>query len=164
MKLRVQPTPRRAVSAFTLAEVCIGALIVLIFFVSLYAGISSSFYSTRTARENLRATQIMLERMEGIRLYNWNQLVYSNWIPATFTAYYYPLTNRGESAGIPYYGMFAVSNVSFPSPAPSYANDMRLITVTVYWTNFVGTNKLGRNRQMQTYVGRVGLQNYVYYN
>jgi len=163
MKLRIQPLLGREEDAFTLTEASVGAAIVLIFFVSLYAGISQGFLTTRIARENLRATQVMLEHMEGVRLYNWDQLVASNWIPATFTQYYYPLTNRGESPGVAYVGTFAITNVSFPSPA-SYANDMRLITVTVCWTNYIGTTKLARSRQMQTYVGRTGLQNYVYYN
>lgn len=164
MKIRIQPVFRRVELAFTLAEACIGAAIVLIAFVSLYAGIASCFFTTRLARENLRATQIMLERMEGIRLYNWNQLVFSNWIPSTFTNFYYPLVRTNESPGIPYIGRFIVTNAPFPSPAPSYANDLRLVSVVIYWTNTVGTNVLVRTRQMQTLVGRMGIQNYVYYN
>lgn len=164
MKLNTQRLSSRKEFAFSLVEACVGAMIVLVVFVSLYAGISTCFHATRAVRENLRATQIMLERMEGIRLYNWNQLAFSNWIPTFFTNYYYPLTNRGESPGIPYVGRFTVANVPFPSPAPSYANDMRLVTVQIWWTNIVGTNQLVRTRQMQTYVSRMGLQNYVYYN
>ena len=155
---------RRAEAAYTLAEVIMGAMMVTITFISLYAGMSSGFAVTKVARENLRATQIMLERMEGVRLYNWGQLVYSNMIPLTFTNYYYPLTNAGESCGIPYVGTFTITNVRFPSPAPSYANKMRLITVQVWWTNSLGTNCVARTRQMQTYVGAYGLQNYIYNN
>jgi type II secretory pathway pseudopilin PulG len=151
-------------AAFTLAEVCIGAVIVLIVFGSIYAGLTMSFNATQAARENLRATQVMLERLEGLRLYNWEQLVYSNWMPSTFTAYYFPLTNQNQSPGILYFGTVTFSNVPFPNPAPNYANDLRLVTVTVYWTNTYGTNKIVRTRQMQTLVGRMGLQNYVYYN
>ena len=164
MKISRHGGSRRAEFAYTLAEVVMGAMIVSVTFVSLYAGMSSGFAVTRVARENLRATQIMLERMEGIRLYNWEQLIYSNWIPTMFTNYYYPLTNAGESCGIPYTGKFTITNVTFPSPAPSYANNMRLISVQVWWTNSLGTNQLVRTRQMQTYVGRIGLQSYIYNN
>jgi Tfp pilus assembly protein PilV len=155
---------RRAAAAYTLAEVMMAVLLVSIGFVSLYAGMFSGFAFTKVARENLRATQIMLERMEGIRLYNWEQLTLSNWIPTTFTSYYYPLTNGGESRGIPYSGKFTITNISFPSPAPTYASNMRLISVQVWWTNSLGTNQVVRTRQMQTYVGRIGLQSYIYNN
>ena len=159
-----QQKSRRPEAAFSLAEVVVGAMLVTITFVSLYAGISSGFAVTRVARENLRATQIMLEKMEGIRLYNWGQIVYSNMIPLTFTSYYYPLTNSGESRGIPYVGRITITNAPFPAPAPSYANDMRLISVQVWWTNMLGTNAIVRTRQMQTLVGRIGLQSYIYNN
>ncbi|MCS7337937.1 MAG: hypothetical protein NZ739_06815 [Verrucomicrobiae bacterium] len=165
MKCLCRTKPRRLESGtFTLTEVCIGAVIVLIVFGSIYAGLTMSFNATQAARENLRATQVMLERLEGLRLYNWEQLVVSNWMPSTFTAYYFPLTNRGESPGVLYFGIITISNVPFPNPPPSYANDMRLVTVTLYWTNRIGTNRIVRMRQMQTLVGRMGIQNYVYYN
>lgn len=155
---------RKNSAAFTLAEVCVGAVIVLIVFGSIYAGLTMSFNATQAARENLRATQVMLERLEGLRLYNWDQLVNSNWLPSTFTAYYFPLTNLNQSPGVLYFGTVTISNVPFPDPVPNYANDLRLVTVTIYWTNVIGTNKIVRTRQMQTLVGRMGLQNYVYYN
>ena len=164
MKLNTTPFSRRLESAFTLAEALIGAMIVLILFLSLYAGISSSFLSTKMARENLRATQIMLERMEGIRLYNWNQLIYSNWIPGTFTDYYYPLAGSNQSAGIPYRGEFGVSNVTFTGTAPNYAGDLRMVVVRVYWTNTIGKDSFTRTRTMRSLVGKNGLQNYIYYN
>jgi len=36
--------------------------------------------------------------MEGIRLYNWDQLTASNWIPGNFTNYYYPLASPENRA------------------------------------------------------------------
>ena len=155
---------RRGEAASTLVEVVMGAMLVVITFVSLYAGISSGFAVTKAARENLRATQIMLERMEGIRLYNWEQLIYSNWIPTRFTNYYYPMANAGESRGTPYVGTFTVANATFPSPAPTYATNMRLISVQVWWTNSLGSNQVVRTRKMETLVGRIGLQSYIYNN
>jgi prepilin-type N-terminal cleavage/methylation domain-containing protein len=85
----------RQKAAFTLVEVMIAVAILGIMFVALYGGMSSGFAVTQLARENLRATQIMLERMEGIRLYNWEQVVYSNMVPTTFVAHYYPLASNG---------------------------------------------------------------------
>ena len=164
MKISRHGGSRRGESAYTVAEVVVGAVIVVITFISLYTGMSCGFAVTRVARENLRGTQIMLERMEGIRLYNWEQLTVSNTIPTTFTKYYYPLATNGESQGIPYGGRFTITNAVFPSPAPTYATNMRLVTVQVWWTNSLGSHQVVRTRQMQTLVGRIGLQSYIYNN
>ena len=140
-------------------EVIMGVALTGFMFVSLYGGISSGFAVTQLARENLRGTQIMLERMEGIRLYNWDQLVYSNMIPATFTNYYYPLASNGQSKGIVYSGNMSVSNATL-NPWASYGDKLRTITVSISWTN----SNIPRSRSMSTYVSKNGVQNYVYNN
>ena len=116
--------------AFTLVEVVFGVAIIGITFVSLYAGMSGGFAVTQLSRENLRATQIILERMEGVRLYNWDQLCYSNMIPNRFTNYYYPLAITGESKGIVYHGTMTVTNATL-NPSATYGDEMRQVIVTV---------------------------------
>jgi Tfp pilus assembly protein PilV len=154
----------RGRSAFALAEVLVAVALMSVAFVSLYLGISTSFAITQVSRENLRATQIMLERMEGIRLYNWNQLVYSNMIPSNFVAYYYPAGKLGESKGIAYGGTINIGAANL-NPSASYSDRMRAITVTVSWTNSNGGNqKIVRQRSMTTYTARDGVQNYVINN
>src|SRR5438105_11757577 len=111
--------PTRGSFAYAMIEVIMGVALTGFMFVSLYGGISSGFAVTQLARENLRGTQIMLERMEGIRLYNWDQLVYSNMIPATFTNYYYPLAGTNESKGIVYSGTMTIASPDL-SPAVTY--------------------------------------------
>jgi len=150
---------RRSIVGSTLAEVSVSVAIVGVMFTSLYACMTAGFAYTLLARENLRGTQIMLERMEGIRLFNWNQLVYSNLVPATFTAYYYPLATTNQSEGTAYYGTMTIGAPSL-SPNASYVDSLRLVTVTVNWTN----NGVNRTRTMSTMVGKNGIQNYVYYN
>src|SRR5512145_1777779 len=104
IKLAHRLSARARQLAYTLAEVAVTSALMGVLFVALYGGMSSGFAITQVSRENLRATQILLERMEGIRLFNWNQLVYSNWVPSVFTNYYYPITDPGESPGIMYVG------------------------------------------------------------
>ena len=145
--------------AYTIVEVLMGVALIGIMFVSLYGGMSSGFAITQLARENLRGTQIMLERMEGIRLYNWNQLIYSNMIPSSFTSYYYPHAASGESKGLAYSGKMVITNAPL-SPPSTYSASMRLITVTLNWTN----GNVRRTRSMSTYVSKNGVQNYVFYN
>src|SRR5580765_4892633 len=129
--------PRLRKLAYTLVEVVVCVALIVICFVSLYGGMSTGFALTQGSRENLRATQIMLEYMEGIRLYNWDQLTQSNWIPSTFIRYYYPLahTHAGESQGLPYYGTVTVVTNPVLNPTAVYSVNMASVTVTVNWTN-----------------------------
>ena len=158
---------RRSQGASAMIEVLVGLCILIVVLVSLFAGLSGSFGVTQVARENLRATQIMLERMEGLRLHTWNQLLYSNMIPASSTTSYYPLAGSGQSTGITYRVDMAVTNAAM-NPPTTYQDRMRAIQVTVWWTNYYGsarkTNVLVRSRTMTTYTARDGVQNYVYDN
>lgn len=142
---------------FTLPEVVIAVGILAISFVSLYAGMSAGFAMTRSSRENLRATQIMVEKMEGIRLFNWNQVLTANMIPSQFTTRYYPAVGGDQPNGVQYTGHIAVTNVVL-NPAPSYVTNMRFVTVEVDWKS----GDIQRNRKMTTMVSKDGLQNYVY--
>ena len=168
MKIKIAElrTTRLAEHAYTLAEVSISAVLILTVFTALYAGMSSGFAYTQTLRENLRATQVMLERMEGIRLYNWDRQLNSNsFLPSTFTAYYHPaIGGTGVNSGVRFDGTLSVGAVSL-SPWASYADNMRLVTVTVNWrTQFGSSNSVLRTRRMRTYVARYGMQNYIYNN
>ena len=149
---------RRLQAGFTLAEVVIAVGILGVSFISLYAGMTAGFALTKVSRENLRATQIMVERMEGIRLFNWNQIVASNMIPSTFTTQYYPAVGGGTASGELFSGTMTLTNAVL-SPAPSYTTKLRMLTVTVDWQS--GDAK--RTRSMTTLVGADGLQNYVFH-
>jgi hypothetical protein len=131
----------------------VGIAVLSICFVSLYAGISSGVQVIQLSRENLRATQIMVEKMETIRLNSWEQVISGTNLPPNFTENFYPpgITSKG----ITYYGTLDIRNVPFFT---SYAADMRQVIVTVRWTNF----NVPRSREMRTYVARNGMQNYVF--
>lgn len=144
--------PRRCASGMTLIELLIGLSIFGILFVSLYGGISSGVGIIRSAREDLRATQVMLEKMETIRLYSWDQLNQSGFVPNTFSAAYWP---ADTNSGLQYQGTVTITNVSFNEV---YSSDMRQVTVTVTWRSGL----VQHQRQMRTFVSRYGLQNYVY--
>ena len=151
----------RARMAFSLIEVLVGTLITTITFVSLLGSISFGLLQTEIARENLRATQIMLEKMEGLRLYTFDQVVSSNLFAQTFTASYYPLALTNQSEGITYYGQFTITD---PGTSADYNANMRLVTVSVSWTNVSRSGQIPHTREMRTLVGRYGIQNYSFYN
>lgn len=157
IKLVVPGKSRVGRLAYAMIEVIVGVSIMGIAFVSLYAGISSGFALTQIARENLRATQILLERMEGIRLFNWDQLADTSLCPPVFTNYYYPLAASRESKGITYLGKMDITDPALDPPA-TYSNRMKQVTVTVSWVS----GGVPRQRTMTTYSAKNGMQNYIY--
>ncbi len=147
-----KPTTQRA---YTLVEVMVASSLLSFMVVSLYAGFSSGFALLRVARENLRATQILEERMEVIRLIKWDNVA-PGFIPTTFTAPFYPTdTNNASTSGFVYTGTVTVTNAPL---SESYASQLRAIQIDLTWTS----GNITRTRQMTTYVSKYGLQNYVY--
>jgi len=141
----------------TLVEVMIGVGILGIMMVSFYGGFAFAFAEIRVARENVRATQILEERMEVVRLLNWDQLVnMPGYIPSTFNAPFY-----SENVTNPPPDNFLFSGTVNVGNAPvteSYAEDLRMITIQVNWTS----GKILRKRKMTTFVSQYGMQKYVY--
>lgn len=163
MRLRV-PTAaslkRKRSYAFTLAEVMVAIGIIAFLFVSLFLGISYCFSVTQFERENLRATQIVLQRLEGIRLFNWQQLTNTTLNPTTFTARYFPGTQTQPASGLTYTGTVTVAAATL-NPSATYSGNIKKVTVTVQWTS---ANHLTRTRSISTYSARDGIQNYIYSN
>src|SRR5467141_1985271 len=69
-----RPALRNLQGAFTLLEGLIGVAVMGILIVCLYTGMTSGFNVVRMARENLRATQVLQEKFETLRLYTWDQI------------------------------------------------------------------------------------------
>ena len=150
----VHCSSRREPAGFSLLEVMVGMAALGALILSLYAAIAWGFAVMRMARENIRATQIMAEKMETIRLYNWDEINSNNFIPKTFSVPYYPLGGT-SGVGLTYYGKMTVTNVFLGN---SYDQDMRRVIVTLNWTNA----NLARTKSIETFVSRYGLQNYIY--
>ena len=139
-------------SGFTLVEVMTGLLFMVLLFVSVYLGLSQSFVMIQSARENLRATQIILQTMETIRLYSWDQMTNGS-IPSTFTAAYD--TADTQSTNRVFNGTVQISPAAM---SESYSNDHRLVTVGLTWNS----GMIQHQRQMTALVSRYGLHNYYY--
>ena len=162
---RAQPT-----AAFTLVETLVSTAIVAIFFVALYTGITQGFSLMANAREGLRANQILLDKMEEMRLYTWDQInsfgTTKSFIPTNFTESYYPTNNSSlqtvstgtstNAADFKYYGSINVTNVAFTNAA--YVTNLRRVIVSVTWTN--GAKVF--NHEMSTIVSQYGIQKYIY--
>ena len=144
---------RRVSAGFTLIEVLVALSVAGITFVSLYAGIGQSFKFLQSARHRLRATQILTEKLEVIRLYNWSQINTPGFVPATFTDYYTPGTN--VNSGIVYNGTIAIAGAPVPA---SYTNTTLKVIVQVNWVS----GGVSQQESMETLVSEYGVQNYVY--
>lgn len=147
--------------ASTFAEVLVAVLVLGLMIFSLYASFFSGFTIIRSAREDLRATQILLQRIEAVRLFNWNQILdTTNYLKPTFVEYYDPLGATNSTLGVRYSGSITSS---VPTDVPgSYQTNMRAITLTLNWTNYNGSQRIAHTRQMQTRVARYGMQNYIW--
>ena len=146
-------------AAFTLVEVMVGVVILGLAIVSLFALLSAGFAMVRLNRDNLRATQIMLNRVEGLRLYNWEQLT-TGMVPTSFSEYYSPLGTTNANQGTLFSGKVDIDPAD-QDPGSTYgSNMMRSVTVRITWMS----GKLQHNRQMTTYVSQYGLQNYLFSN
>ena len=154
---------RRGLAAFSIMEVTVGLGIVGTATAALFSAFGAGFLTIRMARENLRATQIMLEKVETIRLYSWTQVTNAGFIPTTFTNKYDPVSQTG-AGGLLYYGNMIITNVNpaqmggMGGVAPRYTNDMRMVIVRLNWK----TGNINRNREFRSYISRCGLQDYVF--
>jgi prepilin-type N-terminal cleavage/methylation domain-containing protein len=144
-------------SAFTLIEVAMTTAIVGVIFAGFYAGIGSGFAMISLSRENIRANQILLEKMETVRLYSWEQISSNGYVPSAFTSPFYPPVpgQTNVSTGVTYYGTLTITD---PPLSVNYSNNLKLVSVSVTWTNA----NIERTRSMETMVSEFGMQTYVY--
>ena len=178
--------PRRSsIAGMTLIEVMISAMIGALIFAALFMGLSQGYYLIQHQRESLRATQILIGKLETIRLCAWTNsggLFDPNIVPATFVDSFYP-GNLGATNSVLYSGTISVkvnstpanaNNFTFytlnssgnivPTTPPAYSNKMAFVTVTLTWTNYHQLSTLIYRRSMSTYVTQNGFQSYIYSN
>ena len=143
-------------SAFSLVETLVATSITGVLFISLDTGFAMGFGMVQSSRENLRATHIMLEKLETIRLYSWDQINTPEFIPASFEAPFIACNEGSTCAnGFMFQGTVTVTNAPIYE---SYSADVKIVTVTLDWN----TEAIQHHREMTTFVANNGLQNYIY--
>jgi hypothetical protein len=123
----------------------------LAFFVfSMYTAFSFGFATIKVSQENVRADQILVQKMETPRMYDWTK-VDSSYIPTNFTTTL--ITSGGVGNGVTYAGTISI----VPAPiTESYSNTLRQVTATLTWVS----SGIPRSRSMTTFVSQNGIQNY----
>lgn len=141
----------KGTAGFTLVEILTAIGIIGIVSVSLYAGLAMSFNSVQNSRLELRATHILTEKLEAMRLFNWDQVTASAFIPVTFTERYQP----SNGLSVVYQGTVTITNAAVAS---AYDNTMRKAVAEVTWVSGSGTHQ----KRMETMISQYGIQNYLY--
>jgi hypothetical protein len=152
-----------SVAGYTFAEVMVAGAVLMFVAASLYGAFAHGFSFIQSTRENLRATQIMVQKLEAVRLFTWSQVCdATNYLATPFTEQYDPLGATNNASGASYSG-FITATIPTNLPA-AYQTNMRTITVTIFWTNSTGAKRMVHTREMQTQVARSGMQNYIWGN
>ena len=154
----IAPNPcaaNRQAAGFTIAEVVIAIMVVAIGAAGLMSCFGYGFRAIGQIRENQRATQIMVEKAETLRLYSWDQVNTSGFIPSTFIATYDGDSAASNYSGTIYYGTVAIRNFPYNT---SYKGKMRMLDLTLRWNS----QNITRTRSLTTYIAEDGIQNYVY--
>jgi prepilin-type N-terminal cleavage/methylation domain-containing protein len=150
---RTKAHQRRSTEGFTLAEVMMASTVLAICAAGLMLAFASGFRTVALIQDNQRATQVLVEATEIVRLYSWDQIHTPGFVPTNFIEYY----NPSSQSGTIYTGTLSV--VSAPTEIPaSYRDNIKLLTVTLNWD----TEGIQRERSLTTMIAKDGVQNYVY--
>src|SRR5882672_8063306 len=139
--------------AYTLPELLVATFVLGVFVISLYAGFGSGFGLLRLVREDARATQIIQQKIETLRLCSWSQL---SSFPTSFQEHYDSLAPTNDPHATVFDGTISLTTPEIPA---SYTTNLRLVTITVSWTNCDGGKPVAHTNQGQTQIARYGMQN-----
>jgi prepilin-type N-terminal cleavage/methylation domain-containing protein len=149
--LPLAPNAKR--TGFTMIEVLFASAIVGGLVVALYAALGSSVPMLKAIQENEQVTQILSEKMDVVRLYNWTQITNraQPFVPTSFIIGIEPWNTNSRA-----YYTGSISIVQAPI-TESYRSNLLQIIVTVDWVS----NNRPQSQSMMTYVAKYGLQSYI---
>lgn len=125
--------------------------VVAILIIALYNAIASSANMVRSCQENETVTQILSDKLDTIRLYNWTQIESGSFVPNKFIVGIDP----SVSNSMPYYtGTITIAQAPLTEV---YRSNLLQVTVSVDWVS----GERPQNRSMTTFVAKYGLQTYI---
>jgi|ERR1051326_2870941 hypothetical protein len=150
-RLRLALASARSVkSAFTLVEVLVGAGILGFTVVTLYGAFSFGFTTIRLSQEEVRADQLLVQKLETLRVYDWSKIT-NHFLPTRFGTSF-----ASDGTGVSYDGWLSVTPFVPSAANESYSNTLRQVTVSLEWVS----GGIQRTRSMSTLVSQHGIQTY----
>ncbi len=130
----------------------VGCLILGITIAALCGGFSLGFRTIKLSQEEVRADQILMHKLESVRVYNWS-LITNNYIPTNFSTSF--STTTGAVHGVTYDGSIMV--VPFTSAGgETYSSTLRQVTASISWYS----EGLTHTRTMTSLISQNGIQTY----
>lgn len=142
----------KATGAFTLIEVMVGAGILAVSIVSLYGAFSFGFSTIKLSQEEVRADQILVQKLETLRIYDWSKMT-NGFVPTKFTVSF---STNGTERGVTYEGSLSIAPFVATPANESYSSNLRQVTASVAWLS----GSVLRTRSMTTLVSQYGIQTY----
>src|SRR5262245_35132732 len=76
--------PDRWQAGYTFVEVMVAMWLLMVVVVSLFGAFSLGFSTIKISQEDVRASQILLQKLETLRIYDWSKIT-NGYFPRTFT-------------------------------------------------------------------------------
>lgn len=137
---------------FSLIETMVGFLLLGIVIAALCGGFSFGFNSIKLSQEDVRADQILVQKLEALRICYFTNVT-SAYIPTNFTAYY---STSNAAHGVTYNGTMTISPFVPSAAGEGYSNTLKQVTASVSW--FSGG--MNHTRTMMTLVATNGISTY----
>jgi hypothetical protein len=149
---RLAPSARGQ-SGFSIVEAMIGFFLLGVVTAALFGGFSFGFNSIKLSQEEVRADQILVQKLETLRMYNFTNVIKPGFILTNSTAYY-SISNAAH--GVTYTVQMNVDPF-VPSATPeAYSNTLRQVTANVSWFS----EGMNHTRTMRTLVSTNGIATY----
>jgi len=150
---------------FSLIEAMVAMMIFGVTVLAVYGGVSLGLTTIRHTREQQKAMQIMVDALEMIRLYSWEELSTPGFVPKQFTVKdngsVAKSTTLGAGApstggtGVNYHGKISISDPSFLT---NYDSRLKEVEVELVWQS----GGMERKRQLKTLITFGGLYAYLF--
>src|SRR5262252_5534645 len=117
--------PARDQCGNTFIEVVVGIWLLTLMIVGIYGAFSFGFSVIKVSQEDTRANQILLQKVETLRVYDWYKLT-NGYFPTNFTAAY------STNGGVTYQGTLTIQRAPMTE---SYSNTLRQVTASLTWVS-----------------------------
>jgi hypothetical protein len=140
----------RGTSAYSLIETILAVGILGFLVTSLYTTFWFGFNVIKLSQEDVVANQVLVQKMELLRVYDWPTVTGGSTMPTSFTNTF---PGSASAPGAQYIGTITVARAPLTE---SYSNSLRQVTVSMSWES----SGIIRTRDMTTLVAINGIQTY----